>query len=118
MTVLPPPLHSNHPGIVSKGARDPSLSVLQIYSEGRILLAKVVLLVHCCVLQISCIQGTPLYSVLYRKLQFFAVSALDVDHIDTYPARAVVNFKRSGGSTVPAKILGPSERGVDDRTII
>ena len=36
----PPQLHSNRPCIVSRGgggAREPSLSVLQIYSEGRIL---------------------------------------------------------------------------------
>ena len=32
-----PPLHSNHPCVVSGGAREPSLSVLQIYSEGRVL---------------------------------------------------------------------------------
>ena len=68
-------------------------------------LDKVVLLVHCCVLQISCIQSTPLYPVSCRTLQFFATSAMDVDHIDTYPAGVVVNFQRSGGSIVPAKIL-------------
>ena len=33
----PPPLHSNRAGIVSRGAREPSLSVSQIYSEGRTL---------------------------------------------------------------------------------
>ena len=42
---------------------------------------------------------------------------MDIDHIDTYRAGAVVNFKHSGGSIVPAKILGPSEGGVDYRTI-
>jgi hypothetical protein len=42
---------------------------------------------------------------------------MDVDYIDAYLAGAVVNFKRSGGSVVPAKILGPSERSVDYRTI-
>ena len=36
-----------------------------------------------CVLQISCIQGTPLYPVSCRTLQFFATSAMDADHIDT-----------------------------------
>ena len=30
---------------------------------------------------------------------------------------AVVNFQPSGGSIVPAKILTPSERGADRRTI-
>jgi hypothetical protein len=38
---------------------------------------------------------------------------MDVDHIDTYPAGAVFNFQRSGGSIVPATILGPSDRGAD-----
>ena len=59
-------------------------------------LDKVVLLVHCCVLQISCIQGTPPYPVSCRTLQCFTISAFDVDHIDTYPPGAVVNFKPSG----------------------
>jgi hypothetical protein len=65
---------------------------------------KVVLLVHCCVLQISCIQGTPLSPVSCRKLWCFAISAMGVDRTDTYPAGAVVNFQPSGGSVVPAKI--------------
>eukprot|EP00670_Eutreptiella_braarudii_P019884 CAMPEP_0174354294 /NCGR_PEP_ID=MMETSP0811_2-20130205/19002_1 /TAXON_ID=73025 ORGANISM="Eutreptiella gymnastica-like, Strain CCMP1594" /NCGR_SAMPLE_ID=MMETSP0811_2 /ASSEMBLY_ACC=CAM_ASM_000667 /LENGTH=54 /DNA_ID=CAMNT_0015485109 /DNA_START=73 /DNA_END=234 /DNA_ORIENTATION=+ len=30
---------------------------------------------------------------------------MDVDHVDTYPAGAVVNFQLSGGSIVPAKIV-------------
>ena len=36
-------------------------------------LAKVVLLVHCDALQVSCIQGTPLYPVSGRTLQFFVM---------------------------------------------
>ena len=44
-------------------------------------LDKVVLLVHCYVLQISGIQGTPLHPVSCRTLQFVAISAIDVDHI-------------------------------------
>ena len=42
---------------------------------------------------------------------------MDVDPFHTYPASAVVHFQHSGGSIVPAKILGPSERGADYRTI-
>jgi len=38
---------------------------------------------------------------------------MDVDHIDTYSPGAVVNFQRSVGSIVPAKILAPTERGAD-----
>ena len=66
---------------------------------------------------ISGIQGTPLHPVSCRTLQFFAISAIDVDYIDMYPAGAVVNFQRSGGSIVPGKILGLSERSADYRTI-
>ena len=40
-------------------------------------LDNVVLLVHCCVLQVSCIQGTPLCPVSCRTLQFFVISAMD-----------------------------------------
>jgi hypothetical protein len=80
-------------------------------------LDKVVLLVHCCVLQISGIQGTPLHPVPCSTLQCLAISATDVDHIDTYPAGAVVNSQRSGGRMMPAKVLGPSEGGADSRTI-
>ena len=68
-------------------------------------LDKVVLLVHCCLLQISYIQGTPPYPVSFRTFQCLALSAMDVDHIDTYPAGAVVNFQPSGGRIVPAKIV-------------
>ena len=32
-------------------------------------------------------------------------SAMDVDHIDPYPAGALVNFQPSGDSIVPAKIV-------------
>ena len=49
--------------------------------------------------------GTPPYPVSCRTLQFFATSAIHVDHIDTYPAGDAVNFQRSGGSIVPAKIV-------------
>ena len=44
-------------------------------------LDKVVLLVQCCVLQISGIQGTPLHPVSCRTLQFFAILAMDVDSL-------------------------------------
>ena len=43
----------------------------------------------------------------------FAISAMDVHRIDTYPAGTLVNFQRSGGNALPTKILGPSERGAD-----
>ena len=45
--------------------------------------------------------------------QFFAISAMDVEHIDTYIPGTAVNFKRSEGTLVLAKILGPSERGAE-----
>ena len=45
--------------------------------------------------------------------QFFAFSAMDVEHIDTYTPGTVVNFKRSEGTVVLAKILGPSECGAE-----
>ena len=48
---------------------------------------------------------------------FFTISAIDVDHIDMYPAGAIVSFQGSGGTVVLAKILGPSERGADYRSI-
>ena len=62
----PPPLHSNFPCIVIGGGGSP-LSVfanLRRRLDIELLrcvcwLAKVVLLVHCCALQVSCIQGTP-----------------------------------------------------------
>ena len=54
---------------------------------------------------------------IIQNTEFFAVSVMDVDHIDTYPASTVVNFQRSGGSGVLAKILGPSERGADNQSI-
>ena len=49
--------------------------------------------------------------------QFFAISAMDVEHIDTYTPGTVVSFKRSEGTVVLAKILGPSERGAEYRSI-
>ena len=39
--------------------------------------------------------------------------AMNVDDIDTYSPSAIVNFQRSDGSIVSAKILGPLERGAD-----
>ena len=53
----------------------------------------------------SCIQGTPLYPVSCRTLKFFAISAMDIDHSDTYPAGTVVNLQLTGGSIMPAKIV-------------
>ena len=38
---------------------------------------------------------------------------MNVDDIDTYSPGAVVNFQRSDGSIVSAKILGASERSAD-----
>ena len=72
---------------------------------------------HCCVLQISCIQGTPLYPVSCRTLQCFALSAMDVDRIDTYPAMLLSISNVFRGSIVLAKILDPSKRGADCQTI-
>jgi hypothetical protein len=40
---------------------------------------------------------------------------MNVDDFDTYSAGAVVNFQRSDGSIVSAKILGPLECGADYR---
>ena len=56
--------------------------------------------------------------LVYAEHFSFAISAMGVDHIDTYSPGAVVNFQRSGGSIiVPAKILGPAERGADHWSI-
>ena len=52
-----------------------------------------------------------------RPLSFFAISGMDVEHVDTYTPSTVVNFKRSEGTVVLAKILGPSERGIEYRSI-
>ena len=56
------------------GAREPSLFIFQIFVEGWILcvcrLDKVLLLVHCCVLQISAMEGTALHLVSCRTLSF------------------------------------------------
>ena len=110
MHMYPPPfLHSNRPCIVSitfsfanlLGRPDIELVLCVCWLD------KVVVFVHCCVVQVSGIQGTPLYPVLCRIFQFFLISAMGVDHIDTYPAGAVVNFKRSGGSIVPTKFWAP-----------
>jgi hypothetical protein len=38
-----------------------------------------------------------------------AISAMDVNHIDTYSPGTVVNFPRAGGSVVLAESLGPSD---------
>ena len=48
--------------------------------------------------------------------QFFAIVAMDVEHIDMYTPGTVVNFKRSEGTVVFAKILGPSEHGAEYRS--
>ena len=48
--------------------------------------------------------------------QFFAPLAMDVEHIDTYTPGTVVNFKRSEGTAVLAKILGPSACGAEYRS--
>ena len=42
---------------------------------------------------------------------------MDVEHIDTYTPGTVVNFKCSEDTAVLAKILGPSERGAEYRSI-
>ena len=49
--------------------------------------------------------------------QFFAISAMDVEHIDVYTPGMVVNFKCSEGTVALAKILCPSERGAEYRSI-
>ena len=58
---------------------------------------------------------TALCIVLNTK--FFAISATNVDDIDTYSPGAVVNSQRSNGNIVSAKILGPSECGADYQSI-
>ena len=45
---------------------------------------------HCCVLHISCIQGTVLDSVSCRPLSYFAIAAMNVVGVDTYTPRTVV----------------------------
>ena len=42
---------------------------------------------------------------------------MDINHIDTYSPGTVINFQRSAGSVVLAKILGRSERGADCQSI-
>jgi hypothetical protein len=83
-------------------------------------LDKVVAFAHCCVLHISCIQGTVLDPVSCRPLSFsqFQPWMLSIlTHTHLYTHGMVVNFKRSEGTIVLAKILGPSERGAEDRSI-
>ena len=64
----PPPLHSNRPCIVTGGGGQGSVTFCFSNLRRRLYiallrcvcwLAKVVLLVHCCALQVFCIQGTP-----------------------------------------------------------
>ena len=89
----PPPLHSNRPCIVigGGGVREPPLSVLQLSSEGRILSFSYAfagwtrwyyrcIAVH---FRFLASRATPLYPVSCRTLQFFASSAMAIDHIDT-----------------------------------
>ena len=55
-----------------------------------------------------------LYWTLYHAdLSVFRNLAMDVEHIDTYTPGTIVNFKRSKGTVVLAKILGPSEHGAE-----
>ena len=127
-TDAPPPLlHSNHPCIVSGGGGGGDGTVtfrfanLLRRSDTELLLCicwldKVVLLVVLCTSDFWHPRPSTVPCIM-QNTSVLAISAMDVDQIDTYPAGAVVNFKRSGGSFVPAKILGRSKRGVDDRTI-
>ena len=100
----PPFLYSNRPCIVTGGGGTVTFRFANLLRrlDVELLLCvcwldQVVLLVHCCVTQICCIQGTPLCPVSCRTLQFFTISAMDVDHIDAHSPDAVVNFQRSGG---------------------
>ena len=74
----PPPLNSNRGGVgtftfrFSNSLRRLDVELLLCVCW----LDKVVLLVHSCVLQISCIQSTPLYPVSYRTLSFSQLQPL------------------------------------------
>ena len=54
---------------------------------------------------------------IMQTSQYFAISAMDVEHIDTYTPSTVVNFKRSEGTVVLARIPGPSEHGAEYSSI-
>ena len=82
VSVPPLPLHSNRSCIASGGGGKGTVAfgcanLLRVLDIVLLLcvcwLDKVVLLVHCCVLQLSCIQGTPMYPVSCRTLQIFAI---------------------------------------------
>jgi len=106
-------------------AGEPSLSVLQIYA-GWILSFSGVFAgwprwyYWCIAVHFRFLASKALHCTLYHG-EHFSVSqfqAMNVDHVDMHPVVQVVNFQCSGGSIVPATILGPSERGVDYRTIM
>ena len=54
---------------------------------------------------------------IMQTSQVLKFSAIDVEHIATYTPGTVVNLKCSGSTVVLAKILGPSERGAEYRSI-
>jgi hypothetical protein len=76
-------------------------------------LDKVVLLVHCCVLDISCTQGTTLYSVSCRTLSFSQFQP----RMSIILALLSISNVQGADLCLPRKILGPSERGADYRSI-
>ena len=96
--LLAAPLSSNRGG---GGVRELSLSVFQFLLRRlhiELLLCvcwldKVVLLMHCCVLQISCIQGTTLYPVSCRTLNFsqfqpcMSIPVAPIEHVQLFKVK-------------------------------
>ena len=99
--IPPPPLFSKRPCLVSGGGGTVTFRFSNFLRrlDIEVLLCvcwldKVLLLVHCCVLQISCMEGPALHPVLCRTFGF-CNSAMN--GIDMYSAGAVVNFQRADG---------------------
>ena len=92
-TLLPLPLYGNRPCIVFLGGA--SLSVLQIYSEGWILSSSCAFAGWtrwyrwCIAVYFRFFASKALHCTLYDADHFFAISAMDVDHIDMYSPGAV-----------------------------
>ena len=75
-------------------------------------LDKAIVSVHCCAKAFLCIQVKILIRVPSITLSS-AMSVVGINHIGTHPACAIINFQRSNGADVLAKIHGPSERSDD-----
>ena len=108
------PLHSKHPCIVSGGG-GPLLSVLQIYSEGRILSFSCAFAgwtsCYCWCIAVYLVFRHP-RRTLHPAEQF------SFSQFQSRTQLVLLSiFQRSGGSIVPAKILGPSEHGAAYWTI-